>query len=315
MAGLDEVVIIDVSKWQGVMNWETAKPKIHAAYLKALEGTSGVDPQFSRNRAECERLGIPWGGYQFFKPDKDPKKQALEFAKLVGHFDSQGRYILDSDLIPVVDVESRPSWVTKQAMVNALAKFLNEFFVLTGIYCMIYTRKTWWEANLPRTDFDNLHWLWAAHYNSTITEPWVPYEWTSRGWKMWQWSADGNLRGPEFGAQSKSIDVNRYKGGLAQLRKDYPDIDWQPLGQPEPDPEPPSGGKMITIPVKTVVAANGVNVRNKATTVGSTVYFALPSGAEVEIIEELTDAYGNKWGRVGQQQYCAIQYGGVTYIA
>jgi GH25 family lysozyme M1 (1,4-beta-N-acetylmuramidase) len=317
MANLDEVVIIDVSKWQGEMDWEKAKPKIHAAYIKALEGTTGIDPQFARNRAECERLGIPWSAYQFFKADKDAKKQAKNFAEMIGHYNAQGEYILDADLIPAVDVEYKPPLMTKQGMYNALAKFLNEFFVITGIYLIIYTRKSWWEANMPVTDFDNFHKLWVAHYNSLIEEPLVPFEWRNRGWTMWQWSADGNDKGEEYGAESDDIDLDRYKGGLEQIRRDYPNINWQPLPSPDPDPDPDPEPEpvMITIPVLTVVASNGVNVRNKPTVVGSTIYFALPSGSKVEVIEQMQDSGGNTWGRVGQQQYCAIVYNGVTYLA
>jgi hypothetical protein len=119
------------------------------------------------------------------------------------------------------------------------------------------------------------------------------------------------MRGEEFGAQSNSIDLDRYNGGLAQIRIDYPDVDWQPLST---EPVPPPSVE-ITIPVKKVVYPTGVRVRNKPTTVGSTIYFVLPKGSDVELIAQMTDSDGNIWARVGQRQYCAVTYNGEVLIA
>lgn len=298
MAYNDEVVFIDVSHWQRDIDWSVAKPKIHFAYLKASEGSAGIDSKFYRNRDECAGLDIPWGAYHFFKPNKDPRKQAEHFYNLISGFTMQ----------PVLDVEVRPVDMTKQAMFNAVSKFIIRFRELSGLSVAIYTSKNFWDNNLPRTDFDNLCWLWAAHWNKYIAEPAVPLDWKNRGSKMWQWSADGNLRGAEFGAQSKSIDVNRYNGGLAQLRRDYPGVDWQPLDQ-DPAPGDPA---VVTIPVYSVVAA-GLNVRDRASVTGS-VYFTLPNGARVEALEEVEEG-SNTWVRCGQRQYCAKAYNGNTFLA
>lgn len=57
--------IVDVSQWQGVIDWETAKPHIGGAILRAGYGKGRADAQFQRNAAECNRLGIPCGAYWF----------------------------------------------------------------------------------------------------------------------------------------------------------------------------------------------------------------------------------------------------------
>ena len=56
---------IDVSKHQGKINWEAVKNAgVTHAMLRAGYGRykNQVDPQFERNSAECERLGIQYGG-------------------------------------------------------------------------------------------------------------------------------------------------------------------------------------------------------------------------------------------------------------
>jgi GH25 family lysozyme M1 (1,4-beta-N-acetylmuramidase) len=63
--------------------------------------------------------------------------------------------------------------------------------------------------------------LWIARYTSK-GKPWgniLPWPDSPRikprdydDWDFWQWSADGNGRGAEFGASSRSIDLNYFNG-------------------------------------------------------------------------------------------------------
>ena len=59
---------IDVSQWQGTIDWVKVKPQIDFALLRAgygdtLSYPNQIDTQFSRNYSECKRLGIPVGVY------------------------------------------------------------------------------------------------------------------------------------------------------------------------------------------------------------------------------------------------------------
>ena len=58
---------IDVSRWQGVIQWDMVKGEIDFAILQAGYGRLATqkDAQFERNYAECKRLGIPIGAYWF----------------------------------------------------------------------------------------------------------------------------------------------------------------------------------------------------------------------------------------------------------
>ena len=60
--------LIDVSTWQGEIDWEQVKPYIDGAIIRCSNGATGnttPDPQFERNSSECERLGIPYGVYVY----------------------------------------------------------------------------------------------------------------------------------------------------------------------------------------------------------------------------------------------------------
>lgn len=69
---------IDVSKHQGVINWEKIKAsgQVDFAILRAGFGkeSSQIDVQFERNYSECKRLGIPCGAYS--ATSKQPQKRS-----------------------------------------------------------------------------------------------------------------------------------------------------------------------------------------------------------------------------------------------
>jgi lysozyme len=62
--------------------------------------------------------------------------------------------------------------------------------------------------------------LWVADYtwwanNVTKNPYYMPAPWSD--WTMWQYSADGNGRGAEFGLQAGNVDLNWYQGSYADL--------------------------------------------------------------------------------------------------
>ena len=75
---------IDVSHYQGRINWERVKPQIDFAILRMGLGDdipSQDDKQFERNYAECVRLGIPFAVY-FFSYAVNKAKVAKEIAHI-----------------------------------------------------------------------------------------------------------------------------------------------------------------------------------------------------------------------------------------
>lgn len=56
---------IDVSDWQGRIDWEKVKPNIDFAIIRLGYGQNTLDGQAKHNISECNRLGIPYGVYWF----------------------------------------------------------------------------------------------------------------------------------------------------------------------------------------------------------------------------------------------------------
>ena len=252
---------IDVSVYQGQMNWEKAKPLITFAYIRAGYGNSSTDAQFIRNVNECTRLRIPYGLYWYMKPDKSWQATAASFAAA---YNSYG-----GDLPPMFDVEDTGG-LGKTALESWLVKCVNTFEAETGTDIGIYTSPGFWDANMPLTNWAKNRRLWVAHWTNADA-PALPAEWAMannpRTWTFWQHSADGNGLGATYGAQSAAIDLDRFNGTLAQFNQVF-GLNVAPPVEP-PAPElPPARVPLFLV---RVTAANLLNVRAQPTTAGADI--------------------------------------------
>ena len=75
----DNPVIVDVSKWQGNINWATASKHVDLAILRVQYGTNAtIEPKYSRNAAYCKKYKIPFGAYSYalYKTKSQANKEA-----------------------------------------------------------------------------------------------------------------------------------------------------------------------------------------------------------------------------------------------
>ena len=75
---------IDVSEWQGDIDWETVAPNIDYAILRLgvtyQSGTLALDDKFIYNIKECNRLGIPVGVYYYSCAlDENKNEEEIQF--------------------------------------------------------------------------------------------------------------------------------------------------------------------------------------------------------------------------------------------
>ncbi|HUV82893.1 MAG TPA: GH25 family lysozyme [archaeon] len=198
---------IDVSHHQGKMNWD--KAKVDFAFIRRTFGQD-VDREFKRNWAESKRVGIPRGAYGWVLQGQNQIENAKFF---VGQLDGDL-----GDLSPAVDFEkfsdSKPGF-------SELRKFTEEVRRLTGRKPFIYTSQGYWNQHTGHYD---QKWvleypLWIANYTS-LPFPKMPsvYQQNNVPWTFWQWSAEGNCKGAEYGAASRDIDLNRFNGSQTDFK-------------------------------------------------------------------------------------------------
>lgn len=188
------------------MDWVKAKSAgVQFAFIRA-HYQGGKDTKFDRNWTETKRLGIPRGAYGWVIPGRNQVTEANKFISyLNGDF---------GELAPVCDFEKYNGNPTY----GELRTFIERVETLTGKLPYIYTSYGYWTSG---AGYANQTWaakypLWHAQYTSAKTPTIKPPFST---WTFWQWSADGNGKGAEYGAKSSAIDLNRFNGDAIDFQK------------------------------------------------------------------------------------------------
>jgi len=174
-----------------------------------------MDEQWINNIAEAPKW-FPCGAYYYFLPQFDAVMQADYFISVIRSAPLW--------LPPVIDVE-QDGGLTPTAVKTKVKTFIYRVKEVMAQYCMVYTRSSFWNPMVADSELWEELDLWIARYSTTLTHPWgssttyKPRDWST--WQFWQWSADSNGRGAEFGAQSASIDIDRFNGSIEDLHKRY----------------------------------------------------------------------------------------------
>ncbi len=192
---------IDVSKWQGTINWDqVAAAGISFAFIRVSDGSNSYDDKFQYNWSAAQQAGVLRGAYQYFRPSQDPVAQAdLLIAKIGGSMTA-------GDLPPVIDVET-DSGLSQTAVANAVWQWINRIEAVLGVTPIIYTSPGLWSSYVNSSAF-SAYPLWVAHYY--VTCPRMPTGWTD--WEFHQFTDSGTVSGISGG-----VDRNVFNGTLTEL--------------------------------------------------------------------------------------------------
>lgn len=136
---------IDVSQWQGVIDWERVKGNIDGAILRAGYGSKGkADTQFARNAAECNRLGIPCGAYWFSyaKSVAEAKAEARHLLAAVEPYRMELPLCYDFEYDSVSNAQAQGVQITKAVATSFVTAFCEEI-----------ERGGYWALNYTNLDF------------------------------------------------------------------------------------------------------------------------------------------------------------------
>lgn len=194
---------IDVSEWQGRINWErVSRSGIHYTYIRACVGSSYVDDQFRRNYREAHRHGLHTGFYHYVtaRSVEQARRQARFFARTIAPY--------HYDLRPVLDFESFGR-LNKEEINRISLTYLRELEHYTHHRPAIYSDSnnavnTFTDQQLTRYP------LWVAAYGVQRPETgnWGSYS-------MWQYADDGRIPG----IRDDSVDLDHYRRGLLIRRQ------------------------------------------------------------------------------------------------
>lgn len=189
----------DVSVYQGDVDWDLLKKvgRTSFAYIKTSEGYGFNDPKWSRNRAEADRVGMPWGGYHFARPnggsswEQDARDEARWFV------DSGG---CSGPLPGMLDLES--SQLDKETTIRWAVTFCETANRLSGrSMTVLYVGYYFMGGGVAEDErLRHCPW-WLAWYTSGYDlnpDPFtmrLPATNRGRGWDIWQYTSSGRDAG------------------------------------------------------------------------------------------------------------------------
>lgn len=156
---------IDVSSYQGRIDWTKVKPFIDFAIIRCGYGSdfrSQDDVYFERNTKLCQELNIPYGTYLYsYATNLDEAKSEVEHTL---------RLIKDKYLeYPVfLDVESKRQMALPKEDLIEIVKYYCEELEKNGYYVGIYSNLYRFKSNLDSSELDPFD-KWVAEWNDEFT--------------------------------------------------------------------------------------------------------------------------------------------------
>lgn len=198
---------IDVSSYQGNINWGSIARYLDFAYAKATEGTYYTNPDFYNQYVGPYKAGLIRGAYHFAIPNNSSgQSQADYFTKHGGGWSSDGK-----TLPGALDIEYNPYGsecygLTHAQMVSWLHNFVNEYAFREHVYPVIYTTTDWWSTCTGNNNgFGSKDPLWIANYSASHGGT-LPHGWGF--YTFWQYRSSGSLPG----------DQDVFNGAYSQLK-------------------------------------------------------------------------------------------------
>ena len=194
---------IDVSKWQGTINWSKVKNAgIDFAIIREGYGKkspSQVDKKFKENIEGAKNAGVKVGVYHYsYAESTDDAVNEAEFC-----LENIRGYSLD---YPVVfDVEDKEMLKLNTRQRTDICKAFCTEIEKSGYYAMIYTNKNWLNNYLYADELLSKYDLWLAQWN--VDKP-------SYSCGIWQYSETGTVDGI-----SGNVDLNiSYKNYAKKMK-------------------------------------------------------------------------------------------------
>lgn len=195
---------IDVSRWQGGINWQTVathNPKVYFAGIRSGVSWGYEDNMFQVNWAEAKKYKVPRAAYHVVYPDQPVKAQMDKFLSIVGSDHGELPLVLD------VELSRGCGKVQISNCVHECIKYL-------GGDVIVYTRASFVDGFMAKQAWygnENVYW-WLAHYgaNGAPREepPSIPSGVPASQVLIHQYTDNG----APIGVESKALDYNRWQG-------------------------------------------------------------------------------------------------------
>lgn len=190
-----EIYGIDISKWQGDIDWDTLAQNKDLSFviMRAASGT-GMDSKFESYVADCKRVGLPFGLYfaSTAKTVEAAKGEALLAIAIAKKHNPQ---------YPIwYDVELDSQRKLGKATVTQIVKTWLDTVSAAGVRCGFYSNRDWLNNVFDYAKLKGYP-LWYAAYPSTAEKKLTQAAKDNRSKLsypeavIWQWSSAGKVPG------------------------------------------------------------------------------------------------------------------------
>ena len=183
---------IDVSKWNGTIDWDKVKNAgvqfaiVRAGYRGSVTGSLVEDPQFVANMKGATAAGIPVGVYFFTQAtdEKEAVEEASAVLELIRDFQLSYPVFIDTEGAGGNGRADGLDAETRTLVCEAFCRTVEN----AGYTAGVYASRNWYNNNLQTARLENYH-IWLAEYRS------VPLY--QGYYKTWQYTSKGKVDGIE----------------------------------------------------------------------------------------------------------------------
>ena len=182
---------IDVSEWQGKINWAQVKTAgVDFAILRCGYASPYPDKQWHNNVQGCLSTGMPFGVYLYSRATS-PEEASKEADFVISQLKSEGLTGADLAFPVYFDMEDSKMVGKNYA---AIAQAFFDKLTAAGYPVGTYANLSWWNTRLTSPVFDKYS-KWVAAYNASIGLTYAPMSNFSEGNGVWQFSDYGSIPG------------------------------------------------------------------------------------------------------------------------
>jgi GH25 family lysozyme M1 (1,4-beta-N-acetylmuramidase) len=183
---------IDVSKWNGDIDWDVVKAEgvdfaiIRCGYRGSSSGWLIEDPYFYKNIQGAKKAGIKVGIYFFTQATglAEAVEEASAAVSLLGDIELDYPVYIDTESAGGNGRADSLDSSTRTAVVNAFCQTIID----SGLEAGIYASRNWYYNNLNVDELTGYS-IWLAEYRQTPA-----YE---GKYDMWQYTSSGSVAGIE----------------------------------------------------------------------------------------------------------------------
>lgn len=182
---------VDVSEWQGKINWAQVKTAgVDFAILRCGYASTYSDKQWHNNVQGCLSSGMPFGVYLYSRATS-PEEASKEADFVISQLKSE--YLTGADLAFPVYFDMEDSKMVGKNYA-AIAQAFFDKLTAAGYPVGTYANLSWWNTRLTSPVFDKYS-KWVAAYNASIGLTYAPMSNFSEGNGVWQFSDYGSIPG------------------------------------------------------------------------------------------------------------------------